>query len=343
MSDSNDLLLRVLRGERTERRPLWIMRQAGRCLPEYRALRREVSFEELCASPDLAAQVTLQPLERFPFDAAIVFADLMSPVAAMGIDVRFDPGPIVERPLRDAAAVRALRIPDAAEIAPEVPATLRQVKAALDGRAALIGFAGAPLSIAAYLVDGRGGKDFPRLRALLREDPLTFGELLASLAQLSASFLLEQWRAGADVLQVFDSWAGLLEASDWETHVRPHMEALLTELGRAGVPRVAFLNGAPHLARTGALLPSEGLALCWRTDLAALRAELGPGKVLQGNLDPACLLAGPEATRRAASALMAALPAHGHVMNLGHGIHPETPLESIEALIEVVHGEQDPR
>lgn len=338
----NDLLMRALRGEETERRPLWIMRQAGRYLPEYRALRAENSFEELCASPELSAEVTLQPIERFPLDAAIIFADLMSPVAALGIDVRFDPGPVIDRPLKEAAAIRALRVPAGTEIAPEVPETLRLVKARLAGRASLIGFAGAPLSIAAYLVQGRGGKDFAPLRALMFQDPVLFGELLDTLAQLCARYLIEQHRAGADVVQVFDSWAGIVSERDWRTHVMPHVERLLQELGQAGVPRILFQNGAPHLSIPACELPSEGLAVCWRSDLAALRAHLGPhpgSKALQGNLDPACLLAGPEAAARATRELLARVPARGHIVNLGHGIMPDAPIESVQAVLESVHNE----
>lgn len=341
--EMNQRFLRALRGEELDRRPLWIMRQAGRYLPEYRALRAENSFEELCASPELSAEVTMMPMERFPLDAAIVFADLMTPVAALGIDVYFDPGPVVDDPLRSAAAIRALRVPDGAEIAPEVPATLRLVKERLAGRANLIGFAGAPFSIAAYLVQGRGGKDFVHLRALLREDPIAFGELMEKLAVMSARYLVEQHRAGADVVQVFDSWAGLLSLPEWEEHMRTHLEALLVELRAQGVPTIFFANGAPHLAEAHASLPSDGLAVCWRTDLGRLREKLGPhhgaGKALQGNLDPACLLAGPEATRRGTEKLLASVPARGHIANLGHGITPEVPIESVQAMIETVHAE----
>jgi len=335
--------LNALPGRENDRRPLWIMRQAGRYLPEYRALRAEHSFEEMCASPELSAEVTLQPMQRFDLDAAIVFADLMTPVAALGIDVRFDPGPVLEKPLRTAADIRALRVPEGPEIAPEVPETLRRVRAALPPDKALIGFAGAPLSIAAYLVQGRGGKDFYLLRALLREDPVAFGELMATLARTSARYLIEQHRAGADAVQVFDSWAGLLSVADYEEHLRPHLEDLVAELNGAQVPHIFFANGAPHLARSHADLPSQGLATCWRTDLAQLRRELGPhegsGKALQGNLDPAHLVAGPEATRRGAERLLASLPARGHIVNLGHGVTPDVPIESVEALIETVHAE----
>lgn len=340
---TNDRMLQALRGQPTDHRPLWIMRQAGRYLPEYRALRAQHSFEELCASAELSCEVTMMPMERFPLDAAIVFADLMSPVGALGIDVRFDPGPVIAEPLRSAAAIRALRVPDATEIAPEVPATLRLVKPKLEGRAALIGFAGAPLSIAAYLVQGRGGKDFLHLRALLREDPVVFGELMETLARTVTGYLVEQHRAGADVVQVFDSWAGMLSEADYREHLEPHYRGILEALRAEGVPTIFFANGAPHLAHAHAELPSDGLALCWRTDLGALRSHLGPhegsGKALQGNLDPAVLLAGPEATARAARELMARVPARGHVMNLGHGVSPDVPIESVEALIAAVHGE----
>ncbi len=340
----NERFMNSLCGKINDRRPLWIMRQAGRYLPEYRALRAEHSFEELCASPELSAQVTMMPMDRFPLDAAIVFADLMSPVSALGIDCYFDPGPVIDDPIRSAAQIRALTVPDGPEIAPEVPATLKLVKQQLAGRANLIGFAGAPFSIAAYLVQGRGGKDFVYLRALLREDPLAFGELMEKLAQLSARYLIEQHRAGADVVQVFDSWSGLLSLSEWEEHMRSHLTGLLEELRKAGVPSIFFANGAPHLAEAHASLPSDGLALCWRSDLGALRAKLGPhegaGKALQGNLDPACLLAGPEATRRGTRKLLDSVPARGHIVNLGHGITPDVPIESVQAMIETVHAEE---
>ncbi|MFT7486109.1 MAG: uroporphyrinogen decarboxylase [Candidatus Paceibacteria bacterium] len=340
----NNRFLNTLRGETTDRRPLWIMRQAGRFLPEYRALRAEHSFEELCASPELSAEVTMMPMDRFELDAAIVFADLMTPVEALGIDVRFDPGPVLEKPLRSAADIRALRVPECGEeIAPAVYSTLKLVKERLDGSANLIGFGGSPFSIAAYLVQGKGGKDFIQMRALLREDPVAFGQLMAVLSELVAKYLIEQHKAGADVVQVFDSWAGLLSLPDWEIHMRSHLENLIGELNRAGIPNIYFANGAPHLAEAHATLPSQGLALCWRSDLAALREKLGPhegaGKALQGNIDPACLLAGPEATRTAARHLLKSVPARGHIVNLGHGITPEVPIASVEALIETVQAE----
>ncbi|MGH7523645.1 MAG: uroporphyrinogen decarboxylase [Gemmatimonadales bacterium] len=337
----NDLLLRTLRGEATPRRPLWIMRQAGRYLPEYRALRQRHSFEELSGNAELAADVTLLPLARFPLDGAIIFADLMSPIPALGIPVRFDPGPVIERPIRTAADVNALLDPAADEIAPVVTATLRQVKGRLAGRAALLGFAGAPWSLAAYLVQGRGSPGFPALRALLAEDRGLVCSLMARLTRLVTQYVSAQVAAGADAIQFFDTWAGVLSRADWVRMVRPHLVDLLGATRSLGVPRILFVQDAAHLVDEYALLPAEALAVDWREDLPALRARF-VGRPIQGNLDPATLLAGPAATSRAARALMASMPARGHVMNLGHGILPETPIESVQALVDAVHAEVSP-
>jgi uroporphyrinogen decarboxylase len=322
-------------------RPIWLMRQAGRCLPEYRAIRKKFSFEELLERPELAATVTLQPIERFDFDAAILFADLMSPVSALGIGVRFAPGPVIDEPIRTRAQIEALPLVEGEAIAPTVNETVRRVRAALDPAKALIGFAGAPLSIAAYLVEGSGKKGFPSLRGLAYSDEGAFHKLMALLSRLSASYLIEQARAGADVIQVFDSWGGLFSVRDWRRFVRPHLQDLLAELARAAVPRILFMHGASHLIDEVVQLPIDALGVDWRTDLGQLREEVGPELVLQGNLDPAVLLGGPAATERGVRELLAALPKRKHIMNLGHGIHPTTPLESIQTLIDVVRSEPD--
>lgn len=336
-----DLLLRTVRFEDTPRRPLWIMRQAGRILPEYRALKERHGFAGLSRDPELAARVTLMPLRRFPFDAAITFADIMSPLPALGIDFRFDPGPVIAEPLRDAASVAALPDPDELDdtlIAPEVTAAQRIVRRELDSHTALLGFAGAPLTLAAYLVEGRGVRDFPRLRAFAYEEPAAFDALLDRLGRLCARYLVAQHRAGADAVQVFDSWAGLFPRTAWRRRVRPHLERLLKRLGDAGVPRILFLHAAPQLASDYADLPCEVLGVDWRTDLGALRRGR-PQLCLQGNLDPTVLLAGDEAIRRETSRLLASLPGRGHIVNLGHGVLPDTPLDAVQTLIETVHAE----
>lgn len=333
-------LLDALARRPTDRRPVWIMRQAGRYLPEYRRLRRSHSFKSLAGDAELAAEVTLMPIERFAFDAAIIFADIMSPVAALGVDFDFDPGPVVAEPIRSAAGVRALRRPHAEEIAPEVMQALRLSRQALDEDTALIGFCGAPWTLAAYLIEGRGVKDFPTLRAFAAAEPALLQNLLDRLSTLAADYLLMQARAGADVLQVFDSWAGLLSLADWQRLIRPHLEHLLEAVGTAGVPRILFVQNAPHLVDACADLEVEALGVDWRQNLPALMHRHGNRRALQGNLDPAVLLAGPEATRDATESLLARVAPVGHVVNLGHGILPQTPLASVEALLEVVHAEQ---
>jgi len=327
-------------GEPTPRRPLWIMRQAGRYLPEYRALRAQHTFEQLSGDATLAAEVTLMPLARFPLDAAIIFADLMSPVGALGIDVRFAPGPVVEHPVRTAADVDGLRTPSRDEIAPSVMGALRIVRRELDGKQALLGFAGSPWSLAAYLVQGRGSPGFPALRAMAFADPGLLDALLTRLTDLVIEYVRAQVEAGIDAVQFFDTWAGVLSVDSWTRLVRPHVVRLLDATRDLGCPRILFLQDASHLVPSHAQLPSEGLAVDWREDLAALRATIGSGKALQGNLDPAILLAGPAATRAAAQTLLSRVPARGHIVNLGHGITPEAPLDSVHALIEVVHAER---
>jgi len=335
----NDLLLRTLHGEETERRPLWIMRQAGRYLPEYRALREKNTFEELCASPELATEVTLMPLARFPLDAAIVFADIMSPIAALGIDVRFAPGPVIDEPLRSEEAIDALPEPDPAAIAPEVMETMRSVKRELADRVPVLGFTGGPWTLAAYLVQGQGVRDFPALRALAAQDPALLGDLLERLTDLAYGYLKGQIEAGADAVQVFETWSGVLSYADWTRLVKPHLQELFNRLEELDTPNILFMQNAAHLVGGMLGVPADGYSVDWRVDIAGLREAMGSEKVLQGNIDPAILLSGPEATARAARRLLQTVRREGHIVNLGHGILPQVPIESVEALIEVVHEE----
>lgn len=332
------LLLQAVRREPTARRPLWIMRQAGRYLPEYRAFRKTHSFKALAGDPALATEVTLMPMRRFPLDAAIVFADIMSPLPAFGVEFDFDPGPVVAEPIRDRAGIDRLTEPEPEALAPEVIEALRLTRAELPDSTALLGFCGAPWTLAAYLIEGRGVKEFPTLRAFAAAEPELLGELLRKLSAAMASYLIRQAEAGADAVQIFDSWAGLLSLADWRRLIRPHLAALLETVGAAGVPRILFLQNAPHLVEAYAELPAEVLATDWRVDLGDLKRR-HPNRAVQGNLDPAVLLAGPETTRAATRRLLDAVEPRGHIVNLGHGITPEAPIESVEALIEVVHGE----
>ncbi len=333
-----NLLLDTIRGEPVARRPLWIMRQAGRCLPEYRALRQSHSFKTLSGTPELAAEVSLLPFKRFPFDAAIVFADIMSPLPALGVEFDFAPGPVVADPIRDPSGVDRLRSPDPGEMAPEVIETVRTVRGAVPAEVAVLGFCGAPWTLAAYLVEGRGVKDFPTLRAFTAAEPDLLDALLAKLSAAMAAYLIAQARAGADAVQVFDSWAGLLSLTDWQRLIRPHLESMLVAVGEAGVPRILFVQNAPHLVDAYAELPAEVVSVDWREDIAAAQGRW-PARAVQGNIDPAVLLGGAAPTRAVAKDLLRRVGGRGHIVNLGHGLLPETPLESIEALVEAVHGE----
>ncbi len=332
------ILVQALRREPTPRRPVWIMRQAGRYLPEYRALRQRHAFKALAGTPELAAEVSLMPLARFPLDAAIVFADIMSPLPALGVAFDFAPGPVVAAPVRDAQGVAALRTPHAEELAPEVMDAIGMVRAAAPAETAVLGFCGAPWTLAAYLVEGKGVKDFPTLRAFAAAQPDALQALLGKLSAAMADYLVRQAEAGADAVQVFDSWAGLLSLADWQRLIRPHLLAMLETVGAAGVPRILFVQNAPHLIDAYAELPCEALSVDWRMDLAAVQRR-NPECAVQGNIDPAVLLAGPVATRQAAEALLAAADARGHIVNLGHGILPSTPLGSVAALADSVHEE----
>lgn len=337
------LFLDALRGSPVPRRPLWLMRQAGRYLPEYRALRAKHDFSTLSREPSLAAEVTLQPLRRFPLDAAIVFADLMSPIAALGIPFDFAPGPVLESPVRSAADIASLAEPVRGEIAPEVMETLRLVKSELGQRVPVIGFAGAPWTLAAYLVEGNGRRGFPALRAMAAGAPEILTSLMERLADLVVAYAKDQVEAGADAVQIFDSWAGLLCLRDWERLSRPYLLKVLEGIAGTGVPRILFFQDAPHLVDAYAALPAEAVSVDWRTDVPALQRRLNGSKAVQGNLDPALLLAGPETTAAAARDLLQRVAPRGHVFNLGHGILPDTPLASVEALVEAVHGEERER
>ena len=336
---NDKLVLKALAREHVPRRPLWIMRQAGRCLPEYRAMRETHSFKALSGRPDLAAEVSLLPLQRYPFDAAIVFADIMSPLPALGVTFDFAPGPVVADPIRGQAGVDALRPAVPERLAPEVIETVARVREAAPDDIAVLGFCGAPWTLAAYLVEGRGVKDFPTLRAFAASEPGVLDALLAKLSAAMADYLIAQARAGADAVQVFDSWAGLLSLADWRRLIRPHLKGLLDAVGTAGVPRILFVQNAPHLIDAYAELPAEAISVDWRTDIAAAQRRWAD-RAVQGNIDPAVLLGGEDATRRAAQGLLRCVDRRGHVVNLGHGLLPQTPLASIDALVEAVHDEE---
>ncbi len=318
--------------------PVWIMRQAGRYLPEYRALRQRHSFLEMMRTPELATEVTLQPVRRFPLDAAILFADIMTPLDGLGLGLDFAPGPVLERPVRSRADVEALRWRPAAEAVPHVLETVRALAAELPERTPLIGFAGAPWTLFCYLVEGRGSKSFITAKAFLHAEPEASRLLLELLADLTIDYARAQIGAGARALMLFDSWAGLLGPDDYRRFALPAVRRILEALSSAGVPRIYFPNQGATLLEDVAGLPVEVVGIDWRLPLSRARRILGPHIAVQGNLDPAALFAPDAALREAIDRVLEeAGPGPGHVFNLGHGIERESDPEKVALLIDHVH------
>lgn len=336
MSDpSIPLFLRAAAGEDTSRAPVWIMRQAGRYLPEYRALREKHDFWQMVRTPELATEVSLQPLRRFDFDAVILFSDIMTPLPAMGIELDFDPGPVIVRPLRSADDVRTLRVPDPDEIAPFVAETLRQLRA--ESTVPVIGFGGAPLTLAAYAVEGRGSKDFSVFRTFLRSEPQAAHALLDALANVSVAYLRMQIQAGAQAIQLFDSWAGMLDEATYRAFGLPYAQRVLRGLSGTAVPRIYLAVGSSHLYRAIDELEAETVSVDWRLPLSRVRSVL-PGKTLQGNLDPTALLGPQPALGNAIDRVLLEGRGGAHVFNLGHGILRQTDPDHVAFLVERVHG-----
>jgi len=319
--------------------PVWVMRQAGRYLPEYRALRAKGDFVTLTRTPELAAEVTLQPLRRFELDAAILFSDIMTPLQGMGVDLTFEPGPVVKEPIRTDAQIDAL-----AELVPErdVPFVLESIKLIrpnLPRGAPLIGFAGGPFTLLCYLVCGRPSKEFGAARSFLYAQPASAERLLDKLADAMAAYLNAQAKAGAQALMMFESWAGLLAAPEFNRFalraVRRTMAALRT---MTDVPLIYYVNQGSALMESVADLDVDVIGVDWRSSLKTVRRELGTGKAVQGNLDPAALFAEPEDLKRHIDAVLdAAGPTPGHIFNLGHGIWPETNPDAVARMVDYVH------
>ena len=339
----NDTLLRALRREPTEYTPIWLMRQAGRYLPEYNATRAKAgSFLKLAKTPELATEVTLQPLERFPLDAAIIFSDILTIPDAMGLGLGFaeGEGPRFERPLRDEQAIKSLRVPDLNDLR-YVMEALQTTRKALQGRVPLIGFSGSPFTLACYMVEGSGSDDWRTLKALLYSRPELLHRILEVNAQAITAYLNAQIGAGAQVVMIFDTWGGTLAHADYETfslaYSRKVLAGLVKEHGGARVPSILFTKGGnPWLA---SMMESgcNAIGLDWTSNPQEAR-RMARGRVaLQGNLDPVALFAPQEDVRRVARRVLDEFgPAPGHVFNLGHGIIQKTPIDSVAALVDEV-------
>ncbi|MFP4244137.1 MAG: uroporphyrinogen decarboxylase [Ectothiorhodospira sp.] len=341
----NDRFLRALLREPVDTTPVWIMRQAGRYLPEYRETRgRAGSFMNLCRSPEMACEVTLQPLDRFPLDAAILFSDILTIPDAMGLGLYFaeGEGPRFERPVRDAAAIRALGVPDPEEELRYVTDAVRLIRRELDGRVPLIGFSGSPWTLATYMVEGGSSKDFARIKGMMYDDPDTLHHLLDTLAQTVTAYLNAQVAAGAQALMVFDTWGGALSPENYRAFSLKYMQRIVDGLTREAdgrrVPVVLFTKGGGQWLEAMADTGCDALGLDWTVDIKDARLRVGERVALQGNMDPAVLYASPERVREETKKVLAGFgKGSGHVFNLGHGIHPAINPDHVAAMVETVH------
>jgi len=312
------------------------MRQAGRYLPEYRAVRQGVGFLEMCADVERAVEVSLQPVDLVGSEAVILFQDIFTPIPAMGVDLDFAPGPVVAKPIREAGQVEALRVPDPRESVPHVLEILGRLREALASREVpLIGFAGAPFTLAAYLVEGHGSKSFSVLKAMLQKRPDDVEALLEKLTVLTVDYLRAQVEAGAEAVQLFDTWAGLLDPEAYARWVQPIHERIARALADLPAPLILFVANGAHVVDRMAVVGADVISLDWRVDLGAAARAHGASVSLQGNLDPCWLHAPRERIFEMVRAMAeAASAARGHVLNLGHGCLPDTPVEGVRAFTD---------
>jgi uroporphyrinogen decarboxylase len=334
-----DRFLRACRREPVDRTPIWFMRQAGRYMAEYRALREKHTLLEICKTADLATQVTLQPLV-LGVDAAILFADILLPLEPMGAPFEFakGEGPVIHEPIASRAQIDRLRVIDAEEGLGYVLAAIRTIKRELAGKVPLIGFAGAPFTLASYLVEGGKSAHFAKTKRLMYAEPDAWNALMGKLAEVVRRYLRAQIAAGADCVQLFDSWVGQLSVEDYREYVKPHSHHILKDVMTAGVPVIHFGTGTQALLADMRDAGGHVIGVDWKTPLAQACTLVGADHAVQGNMDPTALLAPREvAQRHAQRVLDAAAGRLGHVFNLGHGILPETPVDTVRAVVEYVH------
>jgi uroporphyrinogen decarboxylase len=329
-----DIFLRACRGETLSHVPVWMMRQAGRYLPEYREIRAHRPFLEVCKTPDLAAEVSLQPFRILGVDAIIVFSDILIPAEAMGLALELnDAGPNLPNPVRNAADVNNLRMFDPEVETKFLPEAIRRIARIAGPDVPVLGFAAAPWTLACYMVEGKAKEGFSTVKSFLYHERATFRQLLKKIAQATIPYLNAQIAAGAAAVQLFDTWCGELSLEDYEDFALPAVQQVIA--GIAGrVPVIHYSKTSNHLMSAIARAGAHVLSVDWRADLAALRKTLGPEIALQGNVDPAILLGPPEKIREATQAAVAALAGSGHILNLGHGILKQTPVASARLFVE---------
>lgn len=340
----NDLILRVLRGESTERPPVWMMRQAGRYLPEYMALKAKYSFFERCQVPELATAITLQPIDIVGTDAAILFSDILVVPQAMGLEVQMveGKGPLLPDPIKTAADLSRIRVPEIDETLGYVMEAIKMIQQELNGRVPLIGFAGAPWTILCYMVQGKGSKTFDEAKAFCYMQPELAHQLLQMITDTTIAYLKKQAAAGANVLQVFDSWGGLLSPHDFENLSLQYMRQIVTALKEDNIPVILFAKGAWHSLGSMANTGADGLGIDWCIPAITARELAGDRVALQGNFDPAKLLAPIPVIQKETTEMLNAFANFRHIANLGHGILPNVPVDHAKAFVDTVKSWQKP-
>jgi uroporphyrinogen decarboxylase len=332
-------MLATARRQPADRTPIWFMRQAGRCLAGYRALRQTYDILTITRTPELSARVTLMPVEEFGVDAAVMYADIMLPLIGMGVPFSIDPGigPLVHAPVRSDADIASLRVVDPREATPELFEAIKLVRHELDGRTAVVGFAGGPFTVASYMIEGKPTKDFASTKAMLHGEPQLWHRLMATLTEVTISYLLAQVEAGAQIIQLFDSWAGALSVSAYEEMVLPYSRRILQAVAETGVPTIHFGTTTAHLLEAMARCGSDVISVDWRLPLDEAWRRIGDCGI-QGNLDPGAMLAPFEVVAREARKILELAGGRpGHIFNLGHGVLPETSSDHLRRLAELVH------
>lgn len=335
----NDLLLRALNKEIVPRPPVWLMRQAGRYLPEYQKIRSQVSFLELCSNPELACEVSLQPYKRFNTDAVIVFSDILLPAAKMGLELEFgDDGPQINNLISSDEDIKKLKIPLANEETYPTLAVINMLKKEVGNKVPIIGFCGAPWTLFCYMTEGYSSSNFNRAKTFLHSNPQASHQLLSKITNTLFLYLTMQANSGAHVLQIFDTWAGALSLEDYKTYALPYLKHLISDLSPLKTPIILYTNNSHHLLPKISMLKIAALGLDWRCSLQDARDNFGTSIGLQGNLDPAILLTTQDIVREKTKNMIQSIKnwQTGYICNLGHGVLPSTPVENVHAMIDTV-------
>jgi uroporphyrinogen decarboxylase len=336
----NNTFLKACRGEEVDYTPVWLMRQAGRYLPEYQAVRSNIDFLTLCKNPKLAAAVTLQPVDILGVDAAILFSDILIPLEPMGMRLEFldKEGPVLSEPIRGKSAVERLIVPDIEEDLPFVLDTIRILRKELEDKVPLIGFSGAPFTLATYMIEGGTSKNFFNTKKLMFQNSGAFNYLMEKITETVILYLSAQIKAGAQAVQLFDTWAGILSPSDYKKFAFPYVKKAISELKKEGVPIIYFVNDCAGILKEVKKSGADVTGIDWRIDIADAIKKLGKNMVVQGNIDPCALFLPKEKLEdRVKEILWKGEAARGHIFNLGHGILPQTPVENVIAMVEAVH------